>query len=320
MRKKKKKYWYIVIAIIFLTVLVPYRFTDNNHFFSSISEQVYDKTLPIRILNEQKQSHTEIFNVNLYSQNAIVIGLNDNEIIFKKNSEDKIYPASLTKIMTAIVAIENISNLQQKVILPKRMFQDLYTANASMAGYLPNEEVTALDLLYGTMLPSGAEAAIGLANDVAGSEHQFVTLMNEKAKQLGMKNTYFTNTTGLHDSDHFTTVKDISILLEYALEDEIFRAIFTSPRHSTSPTNLHPNGMTFYSTMFKNINTTGTNGAEIIGGKTGYTEQAGLCLASLAEKNGQEFIMVTAGADGNHKTEQYNLVDAFAIYDKVVIE
>ena len=319
MRKGKRKYLYMIIAIVVLLVLVPNFFKDNNPIFSSSREQVDDKTQPIRILNEQKLSNTKIIDVNLYSRNAIVIGLKDNKIMFNKNSEDKIYPASLTKIMTAIVALENISNLQQKVLLSESMFQDLYREGASMAGYLPNEEVTALDLLYGTMLPSGAEAATGLADYVAGSENQFVTLMNEKAKQLGMKNTHFTNTTGLHDPTHFTTVKDLSILLEYALEDDSFREIFTTSRHSASPTNLHPQGLTFYNKMFKKITTSGKK-EEIIGVKTGYTEEAGLCLASLARKDGQEFVIVTAGADGNHRTEQYNIMDAFAIYDQLVIE
>lgn len=252
--------------------------------------------------------------VNLHSSNAILVNLDTNKILLDKGSDEIIYPASLTKIMTVLVAIENIPNLQEKILLPKSIFKDLYEENASMAGFLPNEEVTAEDLLYGSMLPSGADASIGLADYIAGSERKFVKLMNEKAKQLGMKNTHFKNATGLHHSDHYTSVKDISILLQYALTNNTFRDIYTAERYSIKSTNLHPEGMTLTSRMFKNLYTNENTRGEIIGGKTGYTEQAGLCLASLATINGEEYILVTVGAKGDSRTEQFNITDALAVY------
>ncbi len=252
--------------------------------------------------------------VNLHSSNAILVNLDTNKILLDKGSDEIIYPASLTKIMTVLVAIENIPNLQEKILLPKSIFKDLYEENASMAGFLPNEEVTAEDLLYGSMLPSGADASIGLADYIAGSERKFVKLMNEKAKQLGMKNTHFKNATGLHHSDHYTSVKDISILLQYALTNNTFRDIYTAERYSIKSTNLHPEGMTLTSRMFNNLYTNENTRGEIIGGKTGYTEQAGLCLASLATINGEEYILVTVGAKGDSRTEQFNITDALAVY------
>ncbi len=252
--------------------------------------------------------------VNLHSSNAILVNLDTNKILLDKGSDEIIYPASLTKIMTVLVAIENIPNLQEKILLPKSIFKDLYEENASMAGFLPNEEVTAEDLLYGSMLPSGADASIGLADYIAGSERKFVKLMNEKAKQLGMKNTHFKNATGLHHSDHYTSVKDISILLHYALTNNTFRDIYTAERYSIKSTNLHPEGMTLTSRMFNNLYTNENTRGEIIGGKTGYTEQAGLCLASLATINGEEYILVTVGAKGDSRTEQFNITDALAVY------
>jgi len=252
--------------------------------------------------------------VNLHSSNAILVNLDTNKILLDKGSDEIIYPASLTKIMTVLVAIENIPNIQDKILLPKSIFKDLYEENASMAGFLPNEEVTAEDLLYGSMLPSGADASIGLADYIAGSESKFVKLMNEKAKQLGMKNTHFMNATGLHHSDHYTSVKDISILLQYALTNNTFRDIYTAERYSIKSTNLHPEGMTLTSRMFKNLYTNENTRGEIIGGKTGYTEQAGLCLASLATINGEEYILVTVGAKGDSRTEQFNITDALAVY------
>ncbi|MFJ7934373.1 D-alanyl-D-alanine carboxypeptidase family protein [Sporosarcina sp. NPDC096371] len=266
---------------------------------------------------ETPKKSDEILDIDLHSSNAVLVNIDDNKILLDKSSEEKIYPASLTKIMTVLVAIENISDSQEKTSLPKSIFTRLYGENASMAGFLPNEEVKVEDLLYGSMLPSGAEASIGLANFVAGSEREFVKLMNEKAQQLGMEDTHFKNTTGLHHPDHYTSVKDISILLHYALTNKTFRAVYTAERHSISPTNLHPEGITFTNRMFKNISPDDLPNGEIIGGKTGYTEKAGLCLASLAVINGQEYILVTVGAKGNHYTEQYNITDAFSVYSSL---
>lgn len=258
-----------------------------------------------------------MLDLDMYSSNAILVNLDENQIVLDKKSEEKIYPASLTKMMTVLVAIEQISNLQEEIILPKHIFRDLLEENASVAGFLPNEKLTVEDLLYGSMLPSGAEASLGLAEYVAGSEREFVKLMNEKAQQLGMKNTHFVNTTGLHHSDHYTTVKDMSLLLQYALTNDDFRNVYTAERYSIKSTNLHPEGITFTSRMFQHMTSSALPGGEILGGKTGYTEDAGLCLASLALINGQEYVLVTVGADGSPRTEQYNITDAISVYSQL---
>jgi len=186
-----------------------------------------------------------------------------------------------------------------------------------MAGFQPGEQVRAIDLLYGVMLPSGAECCIGLADQIAGSEQNFVKIMNQKAADLGMDNTHFENAIGLHNENHYTTVKDLAILLSYALQNDTFREIFTSSRHSTPPTNKHPRGITFYSTMFEDLSNQNIIGGEILGGKTGYTDEAGLCLASLAKVGKQEYILISAGAKGDHDSEQYNITDALAVYNSI---
>lgn len=258
-----------------------------------------------------------MLDVDLYSSNAILVNLDENQILLDKKSEEKIYPASLTKMMTVLVAIEQIANLQEEIILPKHIFQDLLEENASVAGFLPNEKLTIEDLLYGSMLPSGAEASLGLAEYAAGSEQKFVNMMNEKARQLGMKNTNFVNTTGLHHPEHYTTVKDMSLLLQYALTNDEFRNVYTAVRYSIKSTNLHPEGITFTSRMFQHMTSSALPGGEILGGKTGYTEDAGLCLASLALINGQEYVLVTVGADGSPRTEQFNVKDALLVYSQL---
>ncbi|MFE8697347.1 D-alanyl-D-alanine carboxypeptidase family protein [Cytobacillus sp. FJAT-53684] len=315
MRKRKRingTGWIITFLIVLTIFFIPF-----EKFYNPILDRLNDDTTEHPIEINTTLDRNEAVKSDLHSQNAILLKLDDHNILMEKHSEEIIFPASLTKIMTVIVAIENIPDLQKRIILPEKIFSDLYAANASMAGFLPNEKAAAIDLLYGAMLPSGAEATIGLANEVAGSEKEFVQLMNKKANQLGMKDSHFTNATGLHHPDHYSSVKDISVLVEYALNNKTFRTIFTAEKYSTSPTNLHPNGITFKSSMFKNIDSANLMGGEIIGGKTGYTEQAGLCLASIAEINGQEYLLITAGANGSHHTEQYNIIDAFAVYKQL---
>jgi D-alanyl-D-alanine carboxypeptidase (penicillin-binding protein 5/6) len=254
---------------------------------------------------------------NLHSPCAILVRLNDKAVLLQKQSGKKIFPASLTKMMTAVVAIENLPNLQKKVELSSSIFQPLYKEDASRAGFLPGEKVPAIDLLYGALLPSGAECCIGLANEVSGSERDFVKMMNQKAEQLGMRNTHFANSTGLQNGSHYTTVKDLSLLLTYALQNKTFREIFTSSSYSTAATNKHPDGITFTSTLSQSLKSHTLPGGEILGGKTGYTDEAGLCLASLARVGGKEYILVTAGAKGDHKTEQYDIDDAREVYKEL---
>jgi len=202
-----------------------------------------------------------------------------------------------------------------KIPIRSGMFESLRKSGASMTGFLPDEKVKAKDALYGIMLPSGAESSIAIAEYISGSEDNFVKLMNEKAKELGMKNTHFTNVTGLHNNNHYTTVFDLSLLLDYALEDEIFRTIFTTERYSTSPTNLNSAGITFSSSAFEKMDAENFVRGKIIGGKTGYTEEAGNCLASLLENNGNEYILITTGAKKTDKEPSSNIVDAFNIYN-----
>lgn len=300
----------VIIAWAYESIVAP----GNHGLFENEIEKEITSPAPFK---SKPDSCVSISSDNLNSHNAILIRLEDNTILMQKNSDEIIYPASLTKMMTAIVAIENLSHLEEEITLTNSTFHGLYDAHASMAGFQPGEQVCAMDLLFGVMLPSGAECCLGLADYIAGSEQNFVRMMNQKAADLGMENTHFTNSVGLHEFDHYTTVKDLAILLNYALQNDTFREVFTSFRYSTQPTNKHPQGITFYSTMFEQVNNQNIMHGEILGGKTGYTEEAGLCLASLAEKNNQEYILITAGAKGDHHSEQYNITDALTVYNSI---
>lgn len=248
---------------------------------------------------------------SLCSPNAILIRVSDGAILLDKNAGQRIYPASMTKIMTELLTIEEAPDLDEKVTIQKSLIDELNSQDASMAGFLPNEQVTDRDLLYGVILPSGAECCISLADRLEGTEQNFARSMNMKAAELGMKDTHFTNTTGLHDPNHYTTVKDLAVLLDYALQNKMFRQVFTTLSYTTSPTNEHANGVFFRSTMSRCLRSTKVGNATILGGKVGFTNEAGLCLASLAEYNGQEYILVTAGVKNVYRGE---IQDALTVY------
>ena len=333
--KKKKSRIRILLVLLLLVIVIAFvykpiinsgncliferEYIDKNSLISSnnATPSSYERLTPVPTSKIEPDLSVVISPDLINSPNAILIRLADESVLMHKNSDKKIYPASLTKMMTTIVAIENIADLKEEIKLSNNTFQGLYEAGASMAGFQPGEQVKAIDLLYGVMLPSGAECCIGLAEQIAGSERDFVKMMNKKAVDLGMSNTLFENTIGLHNENHYTTVEDLSILLSYALKNDTFRKIFTSSHYSTQPTNKHPEGITLYSTMFKRLSDQTIIDGEILGGKTGYTSKAGLCLATLAKVGNQEYILITAGAKGDLNSEQYNITDALAVYNSL---
>lgn len=246
--------------------------------------------------------------LDIYSKSAILYNMDDDIILYEKNSEERTSIASLTKIMTCIVAIENIDNLDQKIILKSDVFTGLAEAGASVAGFRVGENVTFRDLLMGALLPSGADATRALALNISGSESKFVNLMNNKAIELGLKDTHFENTTGLESSNHYSTVKDISIILKYALKNQTFKDMYTTREYTTT------SNLTFYSTLKKISNNYSFDVSNILGSKTGYTDEAGLCMSSIANYNGVNYLLVTAGADYRGNVPR-QLLDAMTIYN-----
>ena len=319
MRKKVKKknrkiIWiiagFLLMLFIFLLALIK---IWNPLGKIMIEENKKEKAEPLVIQLEQQSLDLS----QIYSHAGILMRLDDGKVVFQFQQDEKIYPASLTKIMTCIIAIEKIDDLESIITLRPEIFDKLYMQNASMAGFLPGEKVKVIDLLYGNILPSGGECSIALAEQISGTEQKFAELMNKKAQELGMNNTHFTNATGLHDESHYSTVRDLSILLQYALKNETFHKIFQTKKYSVLPTNEHPDGFTFYNSMFKLQENWELNNGEIIGGKTGYTDKAGLCLASEAIVNKQNYIAITVKANGNHNTEPFHVYDAFYLYNQL---
>ncbi len=251
----------------------------------------------------------------LNSPNAVLISAKGGRVIGEENAKERIYPASLTKMMTAILTLEK-RKLSDEITFPTEIFDLLVGSDASQAGYQPGEIVPVKDVVYGILLPSGADCCLAAAFDIAGSEEAFAELMNKKAQRIGMKDTHFVNSTGLHDEEHYSTAYDMALLLKYCLKNKTFREVITAHHYSTGATNLHPDGITVYSTMWKSLSSGEVTGGQIMGGKTGFTNAAGHCLASFAEIDDREYILVTAGASGE-SGEPLHIYDAVTVYNRV---
>lgn len=242
--------------------------------------------------------------LSLNSKNIVLYNMNDKNIIYEEKKDEVISIASLTKIMTSIVALENL-DLNKKITITNEFFNN--TEGLSMAGFKMGDIITVEDLLYGAMLPSGADACIALALATSKNENDFVSLMNAKAKEIGMKNTSFMNVTGKDQEGHFSTVHDVSLLLQYALKSEEFNKIFKTKEYKTT------NNIDLVSSVKKMGEQFNIDTSLILGSKTGYTDDAGLCLASVSEVNDIDYLLVTCGAPVKDNIP-YHIIDANKIY------
>ena len=224
------------------------------------------KLLILLILLIPFQINADVFDID--SQKVILLNLTNNETLYEKGKDDIIKVASMQKVMTALVAIEKIEDLDEKIVIQNGMFSSL-DSDLAIAGFYPGETLTYNDLLYATLLKSGADAAYALGIYVAGSEEKYVEIMNEKAKELGLKNTAFKNTTGLDAEGQYSTVSDIAILFKYALNNKDFKRIVSTENYTTT------DGAFIFHGPIDAAKKRGMN--YFLGGKTGYTEEAGLC-------------------------------------------
>lgn len=246
--------------------------------------------------------NSRILALSLDSKSAILYNLNDGEIIYEKNSNEKTYVASLTKIMTALVTLENVNNLDEFVVVD---YDDLLNLDGyAKAGFKVGDKVTYRDLLYGLLLPSGADAANVLANNISGSEIEFVSLMNQKVNSLGLGNTNFSNPIG-KDEENFSTASDISVILKEALKNNDFKTIFTTNEYVTT------NGLKLEKTTYKSSINNNIDSSVITGSKTGYTEKALYCLASIASIDGVDYLAVTL----NNENKVGHIIDTLKLYD-----
>lgn len=254
------------------------------------------------------------------SQAAYMVNLDSGTVVFSKNERQKVYPASLVKIMTVMLVLETETDLQKKLTMSYAIRDELYGTGAKTIELQPGEEVTVEDLLYACMVPSACDAAAVLAEHYGGgNQAAFIEKMNEKAKELGANDTRFANAHGLHDENQYTTAYDLYLITKAALAVPKFEEISTTVKYTFKATNKHPEERAYTHT---NTMLSTNSGPEFYyqyakGIKTGTTDESGRNLISMASKDGFNYLLITTGApsviDGVQKN--YPVLDHKKLYE-----
>lgn len=235
---------------------------------------------------------------NIKSKNTILVELDSFTSIAEKGADEKMYPASMTKVMTLIVACENIKNLNEKLTVTQEIADYMKDNDGSGAGLKIGESYLIEDLLYLIAYQSDTMACLLIADHVAGSEEAFVALMNKKASDLGLSSTHFTNCTGLYNAEHYTTCREMASIMAYAMDNELAYKCLSSYRGR--PMTVGGVNCTFYANWYSGRGRFADNPrlktVTVVAGKTGYTDESGFTFVTVAEgKNGKTYINVTVG-------------------------
>lgn len=254
-------------------------------------------------------------NSSMKAEAAVVMEASTGKVVYNKNATKVMYPASTTKILTAIIAIEKCS-LNDMAIASEHAITSIPSGYTD-ANIQVSETLSIKDLLYALMLSSANEAAVILAEHISGSTEEFAKVMNEKAKEIGCQNSNFVNPNGLHDKNHYSTAYDLALITKYAMKNETFREIVSTVSYSLPATKVYPyNTRTCTNTnslIIVNKKNVSNNYYRdyVTGVKTGYTSPAGNCLVASGNKNGLEFITVVLG----EKAKEVRYVDTINMFD-----
>ncbi len=298
--------------------------TKETNNKNTNTEKINDKTTnqieqPIPYNFENTANTITIENENIISSHAILIDESTDLIVASKGAKERICPASMTKVLTILVAAEKIKeeNLDDTFTMTLEITDYAYRNDCSSVGFLDGEEVTVRDLFYGTILPSGGDAAVGLATYIAGSHEAFVDMMNDKLKELGLsKSAHFTNCVGLYDDDHYCTVYDMAVIMKAAIENEMCKEFLSAHTYTTKPTKEHPDGIVLSNWFLRRIEDKDTGG-EVLSAKTGYVVQSRNCAVSYGTfANGTPYICVTAGSSSSWRC----IYDHVEIYNRYVLK
>ena len=246
----------------------------------------------------------------LNCKGAILVELNSDSTVYEYNADARLYPASTTKIMTCLLALER-GNLSDEITVDGSLIADM-DEDASSVGLEDGETMTLEELLYAVMVPSGNDASMVVAAHIAGSVEAFVELMNQRALELGCTGTHFVNPDGLHDEDHYTTARDLSIITKEALKSGTFRTICATAVHELPETNRSPARMVYTTNYFlSTIITPRYYWEKVSGVKTGFTTPAGRCLVSLVEEGGYSYLAVVMGCETSYDEEGSPVYESF---------
>lgn len=294
----KRAFNYFILTTIIISTL----FTGS----------IYATESPSDIVVTEKPDFSSL---NLTSDGILLLETETGDILFEKNSNDKMFPASTTKLMTAILVLEN-GYLNELVTVSSS------AVNSVPSGYVKaplyaGEELRVEELLYALLLPSANDAANVLAEHISGSIPAFADLMNSKAQELGMTNTHFTNPSGIHDNDLYTTASDLSVLARYAMKNEKLREIVKTTTYTLPATSVHPKEDRELKTSNLLLDSSSKSYyyEYATGIKTGFTNPAGDCLVASAKKDGIEFIAVCLHSSTNSNGLRGKFLDCKILFN-----
>lgn len=278
-----------------------------------------DNTSEVSGNKVEEFKYTDIEEGQIISPYGAIYDVENARMVAGRRTDAKIYPASMTKLMTLLIAVDTIDTLDRQFIISQDIVDYATAGNFVTAGFKVGETVTARDMLYGLILQSGADCAEGIARMVAGSQASFARLMNAKAQEIGLTNTNFTNALGAHDANHYTTVEDMVKLFDYVMQNEVCKEVLSSRIYTTTATWAHSTGIAMDNHAFTNLekdsaDVEGKDSVTITAVKAGFTDQAGRCLMSYANKGDRHYIVVTAMAGSNKDAviDAYKLFSTFA--------
>lgn len=261
-----------------------------------------------------------IDSADVISSHAILVDESTDTIIASKGARERILPASMTKVLTVLVAAEHIpeEKLDDNFTMTLEITDYAYVNDCSSVGFLDGEKVPVRDLFYGTALHSGGDAALGLAVYVAGSQEAFVDMMNQKLKELGIADsTHFTNCVGLYDEAHYSTVYDMAVIMKAAMQNDLCREVLSAHRYTTQPTEEHPEGIEISNWFLRKIEDKDTGG-EVLCAKTGYIVQSKNCAVSYEmSAGGTPYLCVTAGSTSSWRCI-YDHVEIYNLYIETI--
>lgn len=245
---------------------------------------------------------------------ALLMDMGTGKILYEKNARQKMYPASTTKIMTAILALENRSLTDTATVSYNAIFT--VPVGYSNANLQLDEVLTMEQLLYVLLIPSANDAANVIAEDIAGSVESFASMMNTKAREIGCENTNFVNANGVHNEDHYSTAYDLALIGRYAMQNETFRKFVSTVRYTLPVTNKYDKADRVFLTTNRLINPkSGQYYESCTGIKTGYTDAAKNCIVASAKKDNMELVCVIMGAGSDLTTDTNKFDDCMTLFD-----
>ena len=299
-KKRKVKVTRLLIVLLPLFTLVIVAGLFLFYIINNQKQKVEFDINELRI-NEIDHSESKTFDIGLNAENYLLMRLNDFKVLYEKGNDKQIYPASLTKVLTMDAVLKMCDDLNETTSFTNKQRDQLIEENASLAYLKPDEEYTVDEALYALVLPSGADAAVSLENYATNKGKNLVDEMNDLCSSLNLTKSNFTNTTGLHDENLYTSLNNYSeIVIDAILEEEGLKILST-------PEITIKDGIKLKSTLRPLCDR--NDNIYVHGGKTGYTPEAGTNLLVLYEVNNRSYLLVLANAPGNPYVDGYKTIE-----------